>query len=140
MPMQLSHCSTLDMLLGGCNIVTLRQVLNDLLADPASVEDAGLRIRESPFQVRHHAAVSGLPAEIVWVLSVNCIVGAACDILLVGFGIEKVSSMSLTQDRGTFAIGIDGLSNIELGVSLRHLGRGTRDGHEANESCHGGLK
>lgn len=78
MPMQLSYCSTLDMLLSRCNIVTLRQVLNDLLADPASVEDTGLGIREPPFQVRDHAAVSRLPAEVVWVLSVDCIVGAAC--------------------------------------------------------------
>lgn len=76
--MSLPDGPLLEVLLGGSDVVALRQVLHDLLADPAAVEDAHLGVGEAPLQVGHDAVVRWLLAEIVGVLQVELLVGAAC--------------------------------------------------------------
>ena len=66
------------MLLGGSNIMTLGQVLDDLLADPASVEDPRLGVGETPFEVGNNSGISILTAQIVRVLLVPSRVGTTC--------------------------------------------------------------
>lgn len=57
MPMELTRSSLLEVLLGACNVVTSRQVGNDLFANPAAVEDLGLGVREAPLEVRNGASI-----------------------------------------------------------------------------------
>jgi hypothetical protein len=67
----------LQMLLGSCNVMALWQILYNLLTHPASVEDFGLRIRESPFQVRYGSGIGALFAQIGRVIEVDLMVCAA---------------------------------------------------------------
>lgn len=71
-------CAFPEVLLCGRDVVALRQVLDDLLADPAAIEDARLGVGEAPLQVRHEAAVGRLLREVVGVLEVDFSVRAAC--------------------------------------------------------------
>jgi hypothetical protein len=70
MPMKLTKSSLLQMLLRRRDIVALRQVCDNLLSNPASVEQTRLRIGEAPLQIGNGAAVSWLLAQIVWILKV----------------------------------------------------------------------
>lgn len=71
------------MLLRAGYIMTLRQVLDDLLSDPTALEDARLGVGEAPFQVGYDAAVGGLLAEVVWVLQIEFVVGSSYGMMLV---------------------------------------------------------
>lgn len=75
--MKLANGTLLQMLLRACNVVTCGQVRNDLLADPTTLEDARLGVGEAPFQVGHRAGVGRLLSEVVWVLHIQRMVGAA---------------------------------------------------------------
>lgn len=75
--MQLPDGSFLKMLLCSRDVMALGQVLNDLLADPASIQDTGFGVGKPPFQIRDNSVVSGLLAEVVGVFSVNLVVGTA---------------------------------------------------------------
>lgn len=44
MPMQLANGALLQVLLRGCYVVALRQIIVDLLANPATGKDSGLRV------------------------------------------------------------------------------------------------
>ena len=57
MPMEFARGSLFEMLLSPCNIVTGREVGNDLLANPAAIEDLGLGVREAPLEVRDGACI-----------------------------------------------------------------------------------
>lgn len=76
MPVQLPHRALCQVLLGSSNVAACRQVRDDLLADPASFEDARLGVAEAPLQIGHDAIVRALLAQIVLVLDVNVVVGA----------------------------------------------------------------
>lgn len=63
--------------LGACNIVTGRQVRDNLLTNPATVEHTGLRKRKAPFQVWYKTTVGGrLAVDIAWVLEIKLAVGS----------------------------------------------------------------
>jgi hypothetical protein len=72
--MELTDSALLEMQLGTGNVVALGQISDDLLADPASVEDLVLGLAEAPFHVWNAASVSGLAAEIVRVLDIDLVV------------------------------------------------------------------
>lgn len=40
--------------------MTLGQILDDLLSNPAALENSRLRVRETPFQVWNDAVIGGL--------------------------------------------------------------------------------
>lgn len=71
MPMQLSNSTLLQVLLGSRNIMTSRKIRSDLFPGPATREDIGLGVGESPFQVLNVTTVSILLAQIIWILQVN---------------------------------------------------------------------
>ena len=54
--------------------MTLRQVLDDLLADPASIQEPRLGVGEAPLQVGDDTIVSGLLTEVVWILKIQRLV------------------------------------------------------------------
>jgi hypothetical protein len=66
-----------QVLLGSRDVMALREVGDDLLADPSPLENSGLGIGKTPFQIRDHSVVGGLLAQIVWVLEVDLLVRAA---------------------------------------------------------------
>jgi len=55
-----------------------RQVGDDLLSNPTSVQKACPGIREAPLEVGDDATVGALGAEIVWVLQVQSLVCSTC--------------------------------------------------------------
>jgi hypothetical protein len=64
------------MLLCAGNVVALRKVLDNLLTDPATIQEASLGVREAPFEIGDIAIVARLPAQIVRVLEVQFMIGA----------------------------------------------------------------
>lgn len=62
------------MLLGGSNIMTLWQILNDLSACPPSWEDTSPGQRERPFQVGHRSTIGALTPEAIRVLQVKFVI------------------------------------------------------------------
>jgi len=72
--MQLSDGTLLQMLLRSRNIMACRQVCDDLLASPSTIENPCFGVTEAPFQIWHDAIVSALCAEIVWVLEIDLLV------------------------------------------------------------------
>lgn len=53
MPMQLTNRSLLEMLLSSRNVLTSREVIDDLFANPAARIDLGFGVAEAPFKVRY---------------------------------------------------------------------------------------
>lgn len=78
MPVKLADRALAQVLLRAGNVVARGQVGDDLLAHPAAFEDARLGVGEAPFQVGHGAGVGRLLAQVVGVLQVERLVGAAC--------------------------------------------------------------
>ena len=76
MPVKLTDRAFGQMLLRARNIVAGRQVRNDRLAHPPASQDSRLGVREAPFEVRHHAVVGALLAQIVRILKIEFVVGA----------------------------------------------------------------
>jgi hypothetical protein len=48
MPVELTNCTLLQVLLGTGDVVALRQILDDLLTNPTAGEEACLRVGETP--------------------------------------------------------------------------------------------
>ena len=68
MPVKFASRALFQMLLSTGDIMTGGEIRDDLLSDPAALEKPGLGIGEAPLQVRHHAVICGLLAEVVRVL------------------------------------------------------------------------
>lgn len=77
MPVKLANGALLEVQLGTSDVVALGQIGDDLLADPTTIVDVGLALAEAPLQALDAATVGGLAAEVIGVLEVNCVVGAA---------------------------------------------------------------
>lgn len=77
MPVKLADRALLQVLLRGCDVAAAGQVRDDGLTHPAALQDPCSRIREAPFQVRNHAVVGALLAEVVGVLEVYLVIRAA---------------------------------------------------------------
>lgn len=77
MPVQLTGCALLEMLLRSRNVLAGRQIRHDLLAHPTSIQQAHLRVRKRPFEVDYHAGVGRLFAEVRGIGQVNLWVGGA---------------------------------------------------------------
>lgn len=75
MPVQFTDSTLLQVLLGTGNIMTLGEILNDLLARPATREQSGLRLREAPLDIGHEAVVSARGAQLIRDLEVDLLVG-----------------------------------------------------------------
>jgi hypothetical protein len=118
-PVQLTDGTLLQVLLGSSNVVTLRQVGRYLLTNPTAIVDAHLRIRKAPFEVRHVAAIGRLLAQVTGVLAVYGIISAS-------------------DNRGSLAIGADGLADVEL--RLVAFLRGHRDGKDSGGKPEGCIK
>ncbi len=84
MPVHFSKGPFLEMLLGGCNVVTLRQVRDDLLAGPATLQEPHLGVGEAPFQIWNDAVVRSLLPQVVGVLEVKLFVRASYNGIGVG--------------------------------------------------------
>ena len=76
-PVQLANTAFAQVLLRTSNIVAGRHILNDLLTNPAAVQEARLGIGEAPLEVRYDTVVSRLLPEVARVLQVNLLAGAA---------------------------------------------------------------
>lgn len=74
--MKLTDSTLLEMLLSTSDIMTLRQVLNDLLSGPAAIEELGLRLREAPLHIWDKSIVSTRGSQLVGVLKVIGLVGS----------------------------------------------------------------
>lgn len=72
--MKLSESALLQMLLCRGDVLTGWQVLDDLLASPASFVQIGLRVGEAPLQIYDDTMVCRLLAQIARVLGVYDIV------------------------------------------------------------------
>jgi hypothetical protein len=79
--MEFSHSSLLQMLLGSCNVCTSGDISDDLLASPTTIEDPGLGIAETPFEVDDGAGICALSAEIVGVLKVKLVICSAWELI-----------------------------------------------------------
>jgi hypothetical protein len=66
------------MLLSGSDIFAGWDIGDDLLANPATVEDLGLRITKAPFEVWDRASICAFRTQIVGVLQVNLVVCSSC--------------------------------------------------------------
>jgi hypothetical protein len=58
--------------------MALWQVLEDLFADPTTVQETSLGVREAPLQVGDDTVICRLPSEVVRVLKTKLLVGTAC--------------------------------------------------------------
>lgn len=76
MPMEFSHSSLLQMLLGSSNIYAGWDISENLLASPTAIEDPCLGLAEAPFQVDNGASICAFSTEIVRVLEVDLMVGS----------------------------------------------------------------
>lgn len=65
------------MLLGAGDVVGRGEISDDLLANPATLQNPSLGVGEGPLEVGHHATICRLLAEIVRVLEINLMVCAA---------------------------------------------------------------
>lgn len=77
MPMQLANRSLLQVLLRGGDVVTCRQVRDDLFADPTSSKNSRLGVGEAPLEIRDYAIVGTLSTKVVRVLQIDLLVRAA---------------------------------------------------------------
>lgn len=68
MPVKLTNGALDEMLLSACNVVARGEICDDLLPDPATLEETRLGVGEAPLHVRHDTIVGRLLAEIVWIL------------------------------------------------------------------------
>lgn len=73
--MQLSNSTLLQVLLRTSNIVTLWQVLHNLLSGPTAGEQSGLGLRETPLHIGHKSIIGARSAELVRVLEIKSFVG-----------------------------------------------------------------
>jgi hypothetical protein len=71
------------MLLGTSNIMTLGQVLDDLLSGPTAREQSSLGLRKAPFDIGNKSIIGTGSAELVRILEIEGFVGAACTKIMV---------------------------------------------------------
>lgn len=64
MPVKFTNSAFLQVLLCGCDVVALRQIIVDLLTDPATGEDSGLRVGKAPLEVWHGARIGALLTQV----------------------------------------------------------------------------
>jgi CHASE2 domain-containing sensor protein len=77
MPVKLTGRALGQVLLGSGNVVAGRKILDDLLANPAAVEDPRLGVGEAPFEVGDDPVVRRLPAKAVGVGLIPLRIGTA---------------------------------------------------------------
>lgn len=79
-PVKLTDRALGEMLLSCRYVGAHRQVSDDLLTNPSSLQKASLGVGKAPFQVGYDAIVGALLAQVVGVLEVQGLVRAPCDI------------------------------------------------------------
>ena len=62
MPMQLPNAPLRQMLLRARNIMTARQIRNDLFPDPSTPQQSRFAVRKTPLQVHNQPVVRALTA------------------------------------------------------------------------------
>lgn len=75
--MELADGALRQVLLGCRQIMTGREIRDDLLANPTAFQDPRLGVGETPFKIRHQTIISTLLAKVVRILEVESFVGAA---------------------------------------------------------------
>lgn len=70
------------MKLSTSNILTRGEISDNLLSNPTTFQDTRSRVGEAPFEVWDNAVVCGLLAQIIGILQVQLMVGAALQLLL----------------------------------------------------------
>ena len=78
MPVRLSDGALGQVLLSSSDVVALRKILPDLATEPSSGVVPALGVGEPPLQVRHETAIRRLLTQVIGVLLVNVLIGAAC--------------------------------------------------------------
>lgn len=142
--MKLTDGTLTQMLLGSSDVVAGREVGDDLLPDPAAVEDARLGVGEGPFQAGNTASVGALLAKTVGRLAVSSIVSSTCALTLVSNPLSLAYSMVfitisnavnifvLTKDGSTLPIATDRLALMELALvallKVRHAENTSNEG------------
>lgn len=76
--MQLTNCAFFQMLLRGCNVMALWQILDHLLSNPTARKDLGLGIGEAPLQIGYGARVGALLSEVGRVGQINLVICSTC--------------------------------------------------------------
>ena len=73
-PVQFPNGTLFQVLLSTSDIMTLREILNHLFSAPASRKQLGLRVGETPLDIRNKAIVSGRRTEMIGILPVQCLI------------------------------------------------------------------
>lgn len=76
-PVELTNGALDQVLLGTRDVMARGKILDDLLTDPTTLQKTSLGIREAPLEVGNNAIVRRLTTEVVWVLEIELLVGAA---------------------------------------------------------------
>jgi hypothetical protein len=79
-------------LLGASNIMTLWQILNDLLARPTARKQPSLRLRETPLDVGNEAIVGGRGTKLIWILQIDGLVRSTYSKALDEYEVENSGS------------------------------------------------
>lgn len=79
MPVELTNGALDQMLLGTRDVVARGKILDDLLTNPTTLQKTSLGIGEAPLEVGNNAVIRRLTTEVVGVLEIKLLVGAACD-------------------------------------------------------------
>jgi hypothetical protein len=130
MPMQLTNAALGQMLLRSRDVVTLRKILNHLLAEPSPVEKPCLGVREAPLEIWHNTVVCGLLSQVVGVGEVDLFVGAAWIVQpLVDRSPTALEFKRIhTKERTTLPVSVDGLPVLKLRPGLGSWYRDTKHG------------
>lgn len=135
-PVKLTHSTLGQVLLSSGNVVTRRQISDDLLTNPSTVQDTGLGVGETPLEVGNDTLISGLLTKAVGVLEVNLLVGSAYLQQKLARDVDEafVSSQTLTKDGGTLSISADGLALLELAARCAKNGGGEGESQSRKKS------
>lgn len=138
-PVKLTDSTLAQVLLSSSDVMAGGKVRNDLLSNPAAVEDARLGVRESPFQAGDATSIGALLAETVggltvspvvcstWLLSlVSDLQSLTCYVVFISIA-KYMDRFVLTKNRGTLAITTDGLALMELALIALLKLRNTED-------------
>lgn len=117
-PVKLADATFVEVLLRGRDVVTLRQVLDHLLAEPTAVEQSDFGVRKAPLEVRDDAIVSGLAAEIILVVNIDLLVSTAWNRGVSSriHHIKNQASLRHTEQRSALSSAVVGLSFVKLGA------------------------
>jgi hypothetical protein len=79
MPVEFTNGTLDQMLLGTRDVMARGKILDDLLTNPTTLQKTSLGIGEAPFEVGNNTVIRRLTTEVIRVLEIKLLVGAACN-------------------------------------------------------------